>query len=196
MGIAGDNFLRNTLGNGASRPVTASNPTTGGNGHATLPLNVPPSERGTAATIDIDEATREAERKRVADGPSPWWDISGLQPAPTGGGSGAQGPGGYKFDAENRRRENHRMEQSLVRPPEGRRQSSERRHPEMNRRRNKPMPPALRSTLQCDHNYEMQQYALGVRPSPAKGKRDLCATRRNVSSSHNGDTSGIDTLCK
>jgi hypothetical protein len=102
MGTAGDNFLRNMLNTGTDRPVTMSNPTTGGNGQPTPPPDVPRSERSTTATTDIDAATeqaRETERKRVEAGMPPWWDIFGDTSATTGGG-GAQGPGGYKFDAE------------------------------------------------------------------------------------------------
>jgi hypothetical protein len=202
MGTAGDNFLRNTLGNGASRPVTASNPTTGGSGQPTPPPNIPPSERGTTATTDIDEATRKArevERKRVADGPPPWWDIFGLQPAPTGGGSGAQGPGGYKFDAEtiaakiteweqvrdDIAKDGARLNQAIqgLQAPSPDQPATDQTQ-------------ATRMSISAavEHNAKMQQYAQAYIDSLRKANGTYVENEENISGGLYGDTSGTGTL--
>ena len=204
MGTAGDNFLRNTLGGDASRPMTVSNPTTGGNGQATQSPYVPPAERGTAATTDIDEATRrarDAERERVAEGPPPWWDISGLLPGVTGGGSGAPGPGGYKFDAETIAKKITEWQQVLsdlekdgsnlrnaaqaIEPPSGDEPATEQAN-------------ATRVSINAaaDHNLDMQQYALAYILALQKANGTYVQQDESVTSSLNGDTSGTGTLYK
>jgi hypothetical protein len=198
MGTAGDHFLRNTLGDDASRPMTVSNPTTGGNGHSTPPPYVPPAERGTAATTDIDEATRrarDAERNRVAEGPPPWWDISHLLPGATGGGSGAPGPGGYKFDAETIAKKITEWQQvlsDLKRDGLGLQHAAQTIDPPSEDEPAVTQAEATRSSINAavDHNKQMQKYASSYIAALQKANGTYVAQDENASSSLSSDTSG------
>jgi hypothetical protein len=103
MGTQGEAFLRSLLGADASTPAAPS-PTTGGSGQAPPPSIVTPSQRVTETQTDIDtdaERAREAEQKRVADGPPSTFDqLAQWTTDATGGTGGGSGPGSYQFDPE------------------------------------------------------------------------------------------------
>jgi hypothetical protein len=99
MGTQGDAYLRGLLGNDAST-LTAPNPTTGSSGHAPPPA---PDPAETQTEIDADsERAREAEQKRVADGPPSTFDqlAQWTTDASTGGTGGGGGPGSFQFSPE------------------------------------------------------------------------------------------------
>jgi hypothetical protein len=202
MATAGDDFLRNMLGNSENTPLTMSNTTTAGSGQPTPPPTVPASQRGDQVQADIDAETRrvrDQEMQRVENGPPSFWQsISPVDPNQAGG-SGASGPGGYKFDAATIAAKIKDWEQvhddiakdgvnlynaiQALKPPS-------------------PDQPAFEQTqatrlsisAAAEHNAKMQQYAQAYIDSLRKANGTYVQHDKTISDGLNGDTSGTSTL--
>lgn len=201
MITAGDSFLRSALAASANTPLTRPNASTLGSGQPTPPPTVPAHERSTEAQVEIDAETRRVrdnEKQRVHEGPPPW----GLSPdEPTSGGTGAQGPGGYKFDAETIAAKITQWEQirdDIAKDGIGLEHASQALKPPSP---DQPATEQSRATslsigAAAGHNFKMRQYAQAFIDALRKANGTYVQHDENVSSGLYGDTSGTGDLYK
>jgi hypothetical protein len=204
MATAGDDFLRNMLGDSENTPLTMSNTTTGGSGQPTPPPPVPAAQRDDQAQADIDAETRrirDQEMQRVENGPPSFWEsISPVDPSQAGsGGGGASGPGGYKFDAETIAAKITSWEQvrDAIRDDETKlRQAAQYATPPSGDQPAAQQVDATRNSINAcaDHNLKMQQYAQAYIDQLRKANGTYVQHEESASDSFNGGTSGTGSL--
>jgi hypothetical protein len=205
MATAGDDFLRNMLGNSENTPLTMSNTTTGGSGRTTPPPPVPASQRSDQAQADIDAETRrvrDQEMQRVENGPPSFWDsITPFDPSQAGsGGGGASGPGGYKFDAETiaaKIKEWEQVRDKIAEDGLKLRLAAERVGPpsDDDPARQQTMDTAKSISAAADHNIKMSQYAQSYIDSLRKANGTYVEQEDHLSGLY-GDASGTDNHYK
>jgi hypothetical protein len=203
MATAGDDFLRNMLGNSENTPLTMSNTTTGGSGQPTPPPSVPASQRGDQAQADIDAETRrvrDQEMQRVENGPpSIWESISPFGPSQAGSGGGGSGPGGYKFDAETiaaKIKEWEQIHDAIAKDGNNLRRAAQAVAPPSGDQPAQQQADATENSISACvvHNVKMQQYAQTYIDQLRKANGTYVQHEESASDGLNGGASGTGSL--